>query len=178
MKTVAWHRLVKMKNSERTTIDQQVKKCLTGSPGTSLTTPMSSSELSPSMEHRNCSASSTLSLRPPDPSPSLSPSRPFQAFGMLTTELAVDHVYSLPITSATMPVAATATHLGLRPAFLPPDPLCGERSSGGRGLRRVHVLRGRQDTGGHKWVPSGLAVGGVDLVEGGAGECVEQPGER
>ena len=133
MKTAAWHRLVKMKNSERTTIDQQVKKCLTGSPGTSLTTPMPSSELSPSMEHRNCSASSTLSLRPPDPSPSLSPSRPFQAFGMLTIELAADHVYSLPITSATMPVAATATHLGLRPAFLPPDPLCGERSSGGGG---------------------------------------------
>jgi hypothetical protein len=97
---------------------------------------------------------------------------------MLTTELAADRVYSLPITSATMPVAATATRLGLRPAFLPPDSLCDERSSGGEGLRRVHVLRGRQDTGDHKRVPSGLTVGGVDLVEGGAGECVEQLGER
>uniref|UniRef100_A0A0E0MTB2 Uncharacterized protein n=1 Tax=Oryza rufipogon TaxID=4529 RepID=A0A0E0MTB2_ORYRU len=41
-------------------------------------------------------------------------------------------VYPLPITSATIPVAATATFFGLLLAFLPPDPARGERS-GGRG---------------------------------------------
>lgn len=125
---MAPNRMVKMQHFGHTTIDQQVKNV---SPSTSLTTPMPSSELSPSMEHRNCSASSTLYLRPPDP-PSLSPSRPFQAFGTLTGVVA-GLVYSLPITSATIPVAATAARLGLRPALLPPDPLRGERSGGGGG---------------------------------------------
>jgi hypothetical protein len=61
----------------------------------------------------------------------------------------------------------------------PPAPTCPWREIRWRwGLRRVCVLRGGHDTGSHERVPSGLAVGGVDLVEGGAGECVEQPGER
>jgi len=46
-----------------------------------------------------------------------------------------------------------------------------------RGLRRLRVLRGAQDTSRQEGVPAGLAVGGLDLVDGGAGEGVEQPRE-
>jgi len=46
-----------------------------------------------------------------------------------------------------------------------------------RGLRRLRVLRGAQDTSRPEGVPAGLAVGGLDLVDGGAGEGVEQPRE-
>jgi hypothetical protein len=49
------------------------------------------------------------------------------------------------------------------------DPVVVRTVAPATGLRGLHVLRGAQDTGGHEGVPTGLMVGGVDLVDGGDG---------